>query len=327
MTLGKGVPSNKRNTPKGVSILVAFIVFFATFAMILSNNSLSLYHFQYVLVPKDTDKLRKKRWAVMLIGGARVYAFTHESFLGNVVNQTDPPMDVFSSTSFGNASLLSALSSELMNMESTDWRFDEQYNISASDQGGRTKDRFLREQMEVLQMIDDHAERQNITYDYIFYARPDTYYAVPFNISKLEALFEEEKSKGNRTIFVPSCCDFSGWCDRLAAAPYDDFARMIRVTEEWISTGGLEGGAYEVAFRNRAQFANLTRIDMQRPDDYSFYTARYGHAAMKCAGVDDTGIGWTDTICNWGLPLDLDMSISKCKFINMTTHYGSEGRG
>jgi hypothetical protein len=129
MTLGKGVPSNKRNTPKGVSILVTFIVFFATFAMILSNNSLSLYHFQYVLVPKDTDKLRKKRWAVMLIGGARVYAFTHESFLGNVVNQTDPPMDVFSSTSFGNASLLSALSSELMNMESTDWRFDEQYNI------------------------------------------------------------------------------------------------------------------------------------------------------------------------------------------------------
>ena len=41
-----------------------------------------------------------KRWAVMMIGGARTYAFTRDSFLRNIVSQTDPPMDVFVSTEY-----------------------------------------------------------------------------------------------------------------------------------------------------------------------------------------------------------------------------------
>jgi 3-methyladenine DNA glycosylase Mpg len=64
-----------------------------------------------------------KRWAVMMIGGARTYAFTHQSFLWNVVNQTDPPMDVFVSTQYTNSCSVDKLSSVLLEMDSKAWRY------------------------------------------------------------------------------------------------------------------------------------------------------------------------------------------------------------
>lgn len=293
--------------------------------LLKSGGSISSNRTSYVALNKERVQPSKKRWAVFMIGGARMYAFTRQSFLRNVVNQTDPPMDIFVSTAFSNDSLFSGLSAELLDMDSKLLRFDEQYNISFADSSSRTKDRFQREQGALLQMIDDFTADQNITYDYIFYARPDTYYTTSFNISKLETLLEERTEDGNRTIFVPSCCDFGGWCDRLAAASYNDFARMIHSTAEFISLGGFSGDAYEKAFKKRGEYNNLTRTDMQRPNDYSFFTARHVHAARACAGEPDLGIYWTDAICNWGLPFELDTSVSKCKLLNMTPHFGLEG--
>ena len=52
-----------------------------------------------------------KRWAVMMIGGARTYACTRQSFLWNVVNQTNPPMDIIVST-VQNSCSVDKLSSE-----------------------------------------------------------------------------------------------------------------------------------------------------------------------------------------------------------------------
>ena len=61
----------------------------------------------------------KKRWAIMMIGGARTYAFTRESFHRHVVHQTEPPMDLFVSTAFSNNNLFGGLSSRLLEMDST----------------------------------------------------------------------------------------------------------------------------------------------------------------------------------------------------------------
>jgi hypothetical protein len=271
----------------------------------------------------------KKRWAIMMIGGARTYAFTRESFLRHVVHQTEPPMDLFVSTAFSNNNLFGGLSSRLLEMDSTKFRYDEEYTIPGTDEIARTQDRFQREQGGLLQMIDEYAMEQSITYDYIFYTRPDIYYEVPFNISHMELLFEEHSNLGGqRTIFIPSCCNFRGWCDRLAAAPYDDFARMIRLTDEWLATDRLKKvGPYERAFKDRCLYANLTKFDMEQPDNYAFYTARYWHASRACAGKSDLRTKKHDMQCNSGFPPRLEMSASTCKFLNMTTWESYENKG
>ncbi len=88
----------------------------------------------------------------------------------------------------------------------------------------------MREPTELLQLIDDYAMGKNITYDYILYTRPDLLYTLPINVKKLETMLDENV---NGTIFVPKCCDFFGWCDRLAAAKYGDFSSMIRLSKQW----------------------------------------------------------------------------------------------
>lgn len=313
---------------KGVYILIALITFaqilyFQPYTPIGRSYPKTFENFDGAI--KRDERPKSKRWAIMMIGGARLYAFTRDSFLRNVVNQTDPPMDLFVSTSFSNVSLFSGLSGRLLEMDSTKFSFDEHYNVPIPDENGRTKDRFQREQVNVLQMIDDYAAEQNITYDYIFYARPDSYYEVPFNISNLEALLEEENSKlkVNRSIFIPTCCNFFGWCDRLAVAPYDDFARMVRSTDEWLATGRLEQvGSYERAFKDRCMYNNLNQVDMPVPDNYAFFTARFEHAARACAGESDLEVFWPDSMCNGGFPPKLDTSVSMCKFFNLTTWVG-----
>jgi hypothetical protein len=138
-----------------------------------------------------------KRWAVMMIGGARTYAFTRQSFLWNVVNQTDPPMDIFVSTQNTNSCSVDKLSSVLLEMDSKAWRYHDHYIL---DFRAQTLDRFQHEQGKLLQLIDNYAEEKNITYDFILYSRPDLHYTRPMNIAKLETTFEEN---GNGTIFTP----------------------------------------------------------------------------------------------------------------------------
>jgi hypothetical protein len=263
------------------------------------------------------SSVANKRWAVMMIGGARTYAFTRESFLRNVVNQTDPPMDIFVSTSSTNSCSVDWISAVLLEMDSRAWRYDELPNGISPNVHVQTQDRFQREQSELLQLIDDYAEKINITYDYIFYARPDLHYTRPMNIAKLEKTFKEN---GNGTIFTPECCAWGGWCDRLAVAHYKDFARMIKASDQWVARG--VNGYYEQAFMDRGRFANLTRFDMHispnLTEDYGFVTARLGAALEQCYEKTEEWYFWCDMSCNNYGPYSLNPTPAMCKYLNMS---------
>jgi len=271
------------------------------------------------MVNKNSSLVAHKRWAVMMIGGARTYAFTRKSFIQNVVNQTNPPMDVFVSTSSTTSCSVDSFSSVLLELDSTAWRYHE--SIEHGNPDYQTRDRFYTEQMGVLKLIDDYSKQKNVTYDYIFYARPDLYYTVPFNIKKLEKTLDNN----NGTIFSPECCAYGGWCDRLAAARYIDFSHLIRVSDEWFAKGNT--GIWEVAFKNRGQYANLSNFDMHiysnLTEDYGFVTMRLGVALEECAPnktlwYENTTdwYFWCDYECNNMGPISLNPTPAACNFLN-----------
>ena len=256
-----------------------------------------------------------KRWAVMMIGGARTYAFTRDSFLRNIVSQTDPPMDVFVSTQSTNSCSVDWLSAVLLEVDSRAWRYHDE--LPSIDVHVQTRDRFQREQGELLQLIDDYAEQTHITYDYIFYVRPDLHYTRPMNIAKLEKTFEEN---GNGTIFTPACCAYGGWCDRLAVARYKDFARMIKASDQWVARG--VNGYYEKAFMDRGRFTNLTSFDMHitpnLTEDYGFVTARLGAALEQCNERTEEWLFWCNTECNNFGGFSLNSTPAVCKYLNQS---------
>mmetsp|Transcript_14163 Transcript_14163/g.23678 ORF Transcript_14163/g.23678 Transcript_14163/m.23678 type:complete len:148 (-) Transcript_14163:570-1013(-) len=135
----------------------------------------------------------------MMIGSPRTYTFTRSSFIKHVLNQTDHSMDVFTSTqSMTNTSCsIEKHSLELLQKDSTLVRFHQSIVTVKKGMLGerrrqkkedilKTKDRFVNEQNALLQLMEDYSKEHGITYDYIFYTRPDLYYTVPFNIQEIE---------------------------------------------------------------------------------------------------------------------------------------------
>eukprot|EP00984_Skeletonema_dohrnii_P009953 scaffold3836_cov87-Skeletonema_dohrnii-CCMP3373.AAC.2 len=96
-------------------------------------------------IKREEALVKKKRWAVMMIGSARTYAFARSSFIKNVLNQTDPPM---------------AMDDSLKRIV-----------LRTQGELKKTRDRFLDEQNALLQLIENYSKEHDITYDYIFYTR------------------------------------------------------------------------------------------------------------------------------------------------------------
>jgi hypothetical protein len=142
-----------------------------------------------------------------------------------------------------------------------------------------TSDRFLRQQTEHLQLIDDHATQHNLTYSYILYTRPDLIYALPFRMKHLEQELDQKPDY----VFSPKCCAYFGLCDRLSAASYHTFRRMIQISPEWrrVDTKTV----YENAFRRRLLFANLSDFDMPK-GFYGFATLRVKYLLNLCKHND-----------------------------------------
>lgn len=102
----------------------------------------------------------KKRWAVMMVGAARSYMLPRNSFLQNVVNQSNPPMDVFAFIpKVSNPLCLADMESmRLLEMDSTLIHLDESYIVlEGRDIWQVTEDRLVRQQNETLRMIDNYA--------------------------------------------------------------------------------------------------------------------------------------------------------------------------
>ena len=257
-----------------------------------------------------------KQWAVMMIGGARTYAFTCNLFLRNAISQTDPPMYVFVSTQSTNLCSVDWLSAVLLEADSRAWRYHDE--LPSIDVHVQTRDRFQREQVELLQLIDDYTKQTRITYNYIFYARPNLHYTRPMSIAKLEKTFEEN---GNGSIFTPVCCAYGGWFDQLAVAHYKDFASMIKASDQWVVRG--VNGYYEKAFMDRGQFTNLTSFDMHitpnLTEDYGlFVTARLGAALEQCNERTEEWLFWCDTECNNFGGFNLNLTHAMCKYLNQS---------
>jgi len=261
-----------------------------------------------------------KRWAVMMVGAGRTYMFTRNSFMQNVVKQSDPPMDVFVFTkNITNSSCLVDLESmRLLELDSTAIHFDENYlKEPTDDQRQITEDRFVRQQTAAFQMIESYAEQHNINYDYIFYTRPDLYYTLPFKIEELEEKFNNVSGGINGTIFSPECCSWGGWCDQLAAAKYQDFARMIRISREWFSIG--DNTIVETAFQARGRFANLSNFDLRLKEDYGFALLRSQTAIQSCSGINNLDLFWTDAACNAYATFDINSTLKNCEILNSSS--------
>ena len=114
---------------------------------------------------EDTIKKKHKRWAVLMVGSARTYTFSRLSFIKNVVNQTDPPMDVFTSTEYiydSSPCHIEKHSLDLLEKDSTAMRFHEIHKVndtlarSYKMEEKATLDRFVFEQPALLQFaVDD----------------------------------------------------------------------------------------------------------------------------------------------------------------------------
>jgi len=324
---------NKNNTKslgggrRSASLSSKCMVAFGTFSMLL--GVLRLVNLMlgtpldkaesHSTIKREEALVKKKRWAVMMIGSARTYAFARSSFIKNVLNQTDPPMamDVFTSTqSMNNSSCsIEKHSLGLLEKDSTAVRFNQvNFTVQKGTQGElkKTRDRFLDEQNALLQLIENYSKEHDITYDYIFYTRPDLHYTTPFNILAMERAIKGNKS----TIFSPGCCKFAGWCDRLGASSYQDFSTMIVSTEDWMRSGG-DKYTYETAFQKRAEYANLTRFDLTPKKDYGFHTLRFKYASQSCNGVTKwEGAHWTDMLCNDMITPDLETTPASCTLLN-----------
>lgn len=314
-----------------ISIISSIIVNYTNVkkAWVVSPNS--EYAEPHVMKKAEAEDLveKKKRWAVMMIGAPRTYAFARQSFIQNVLNQTDPPMDVFTSTesSMVNESCpIEVHSLELLKRDTTAMHFHQAKGILPGRRAGagprweqlqKTQDRFINEQNSLLKLMEDYSKHHGITYDYIFYTRPDLYYTTPFNISTIERAIDRNIS----TIFSPKCCSFAGWCDRLTAASYQAFSKMVLSTEDWMRNEHNNGHdyAYEVAFQKRAENVNLTKFDLTMRKDYGFYTLRFKHAKYKCDGGQErnwNGAPWTDMLCNDMLTNDLEITPASCSLLN-----------
>jgi len=211
-------------------------------------------------------------------------------------------MDVFS-LSFAhheNACHIDSLSLFALEEDSASFKYDSNYTKKADADGvSMTRDRFERQQGEILNMISDHERMKGIMYDYIFLTRPDILYTHPFNITAIEERFAMNYRVGNRTLlFSPECCKFAGMCDRLAAAPYSEFSQMVRSSKSYFDTVGVSQDhvpAFENAFKHRAIFNNLSSFDIPQ----SFLTLRLRHVRELCAGNMTSSSHWTEALCHY----------------------------
>lgn len=253
----------------------------------------------------------------MMVGAARSYMLTRNSFMLNVVNQSNPPMDVFTFTpKITNPSCLADLESlHLLKMDSTVIHLDESYVVmEGRDIWKVTEDRLIRQQNETLQMIDNYAAQNKINYDYIFFTRPDLYHTLPINIMELEDKLNNVTDGMNSTIFSPECCAYGGWCDQLAAAKYQDFAKMIGVSREWVSQDtNVERGHPESLFKARGQFANVSSFDLKCREDYEFLILRLHTAKDACIESHEYNGGGTDFACGSS---QFNVTLEQCKILN-----------
>ncbi len=236
---------------------------------------------------------------------------TRNSFMQNVVHQTNNTMDIFTFTNqvSDTSCLVESESVRLLEYDSAVIHFDKTHlDLQGKNIWKISEDRLVRQHTEAFQMIDDYSKQTNIKYDFIFFTRPDLYYTVPFNIKEFEKKIFNSTDGSNSTFFSPDCCGWGGWCDQVAAAPYRDFARMIRASSEWISRGDdrmKDGTNPEKLIMARGQFANISKFDLRSGEDYGFFILRLNSAKEACVGNHDyVARSGSDLVCGRFAPFE-----------------------
>ena len=248
-----------------------------------------------------TTTPRPKRWAIMMMGGARTYAFARESFWKNFLGQTDLEYDIFSYSFFHSAAdtcHIDTLGLHLWELDSTVMHIDDGFTKYPGTSKNASYDRFVRQQGQHWQVLETYAAaaHDDNVYDYVFYTRPDLIYTAPFNLTLLE---HELQTRGPGQWFTPLCCKFKGLCDRMAAMHFTDFKHMVAQSAAFYKQATHKVG--ERLWKERAYFANLTQHFDLPADAYSFATLRHNNTRSLCHGLDwnhgGWHNGWPDTVC------------------------------
>jgi hypothetical protein len=231
----------------------------------------------------------EKRWAVLLVGGARTYAFVRDSFLREIVNSPPGhPMDVFAYTFYDNACKLHALSVDLLKEDSADF-FVKESQVLIEDRVAQTIERYGQQNATFI-MMQNYAERNHIKYDYVLLTRPDLLYNHMLNVTVIQQTLD---ALGENALLIPHCCHFGAYCDRFAIASFSGLRRMIQCYEGCMTPGFW----YELAFQDRTERANMITFDL--PQTYSFATLRRGLLEEACR-PDRPPIGdgaYQDIVC------------------------------
>lgn len=258
-------------------------------------------------------KHARKRWAVLQTGGARTYATCRDSFMRNIVHQTDPPMDVFTITfhhSDDNCHF-DALGVDMLDRDSKSIMYDNVIVPKARNTMSSGYDRFARQPIDHWNLMETYQRENNVTYDYVVLTRPDMMYYSPLNVSLLEKMLvpQQQSAKENATkslqypLFSPDCCKFRGLCDRIAAASYQGMSAMMKNSAAWYKQAKEKRA--EAAFKERALFSNMVPFDYSlnasAGSSFGFATMRYAHVASICQnetleGKKDAD-NWPNTIC------------------------------
>jgi hypothetical protein len=235
--------------------------------------------------------VREKRWAVLVVGGSRTYAFARDNFLQYIVNAPPSiPMDVFSYTYYDRKCSFFALSAIFLKEDCTDYFLQEsnttllQPNIAT-----KTQDRY-GQQIAALQMMEGYAERNNITYDYVIATRPDLLHNRMLNVSLIQQSIDDI---GDSALLIPECCNFGGYCDRFSIASFTGMKRMLQCFMGCIDPGM----AYEQSMMDRSNKSNMIAFDLV--EAYSFATLRREAIEDHCR-PDHPQVrpnGWVDVVC------------------------------
>jgi hypothetical protein len=231
------------------------------------------------------------RWAVLLLGGPRTYAYARASFMRHVVQVVDPPMDIFSYTFYDKDCVVDAFSLNKLEEDSTRMILEsEGFTAPEKSRGKQTRSRYLQ-QAKAMRMVEKYAAQQNKTYEYVILTRPDLVYSHDLDV---EAISESFNSRSREdSIMVPECCKFGGICDRFSISTFKGMHRMLNGTYSWAESD--KTSIWEQAFASRLNFTGMEAFDVK--ESYSFATLRVHNVEHACNVTPKRKDSWVDSTC------------------------------
>jgi len=162
------------------------------------------------------------------------------------------------------------------------------------------------QRVQAWELANEVAKQRGSKYKYIAMIRTDHVFMDVLNLSELSNRIDGlSTSDRSRSIIVPACCDFDGYCDRLAAGAWDAMSVYFE-PEQWIDEyhrkkPALQAANPNVSFKTQTEgnlkghfyLRNLTRIDV----GVQMVLLRRAAIEKYCNNETSFETGWPQAAC------------------------------